>query len=271
MRERATREVPNSLSPRWQHIKRCNSVAKGRRYYGRPGLEVFRCPATVSQISGEVLRIFQSTEGSLSAKLHITISRFDVREVGACPRPCVRACVWTLLCHRVHSVLVPLALDKGIGDVRGCSLWLVWVGLTIWIHGTVITTVCSLSLFLTHFLAVRPPPCLVWHSLPIVQSSHFLIPFLSPAFVLTGCAWLSREYLQITTTGERVLPFVSIVAWPDLLDENGIVRSIQIEVREAYRRGDVHFRSDFIPSFAEFTRRTVWLKFYRSIFLFYTG
>lgn len=30
-------------------------------------------------ISREVLRIFQSTEGSLSAKLHITISRFDVR------------------------------------------------------------------------------------------------------------------------------------------------------------------------------------------------
>lgn len=50
-----------------------------------------------------------------------------------------------LPCHYVHSVLVPLALDKGIGDVRGCSLWLVWVGLTIWIHGTVITTVLPLS------------------------------------------------------------------------------------------------------------------------------
>lgn len=47
----------------------------GRVITERPsGLEDFRCPATVSRISGEVLRIFQSTEGSLSAKLHITIS-----------------------------------------------------------------------------------------------------------------------------------------------------------------------------------------------------
>jgi len=210
------------LSLRGQHIKRCNSVAlfdEGWRYYGR--LEVFRCPATVTRISGEVLRIFQSTEGSLSAKLHITISRFDVREVGACSRPCVRACE-TLPCHRVHSVLVPLALDKGIGDVRGCSLWLVWVGLTIWIHGTVITTVLPLSLSNSLSRGPSSSPS-AWHSLPIVQSSHFLIPFLSLAYVLTGRAWLSGEYLQITTTGERVLPFVSIVAWPDLLDENGIV------------------------------------------------
>lgn len=37
--------------------------------------------------------------------------------------------------------MLPVALDKGIGRARGCcSLWLVWVRLTIWIHGTVITT-----------------------------------------------------------------------------------------------------------------------------------
>lgn len=93
---------------------------------------------------------------SLSAKLHITISRFDVRETGE--NACLRACEHVALpCHRVHAALVPLALDKGIGDVRGV-LVVIGVGRVDHLN----TRHCNhdrvLFLFLTHFLAVRPFP-----------------------------------------------------------------------------------------------------------------
>lgn len=182
------------------------------------------------------------------AYYHFSIRRARGRCVLASVRTCVRACV------RVNTPVSPGTLGVSPFGIRqgyrGCSGVLVVIGVGRTDHLN--TRHCnhdrasslSLSNSLSRGASFSPP---TWHSLPIVQSSHFLIPFLSPASILTGRAWLSGEYLQITTTGERVLPFVSIVAWPDLLDENGIVPSIQIEVREAYRRGAVHFRSDFLP------------------------
>jgi len=118
------RVIPNSLSPQGQQIKQCNSVAlfdEGRRYYGKPG------SFDVLQRSVRSLgRSFEFSSRHDGGKLvgQVAYYHFSIRRTrGRCvlSRPSVRACE-TLLCRRVHSVLVPLALDKGIGDVRGCSL-----------------------------------------------------------------------------------------------------------------------------------------------------
>lgn len=99
------RKISSSLFS--QHVStRCRRAFRRRAcYYGRPEPRGLRYPATVSRISGEILRIFQSTEGSLSAKLHITISRFDIREAGACLRACEHvARSRTSVSHRGYTV-----------------------------------------------------------------------------------------------------------------------------------------------------------------------
>lgn len=181
---------------RWHVISRGGKLASFNRrtkagprpgcgYYERaeerrgPGVFSMSCNQFAARrISREVLRIFQSTEGSLSAKLHITISRFDVREMR---RGGSAGCVG--IHTRTHPLspfalyiacVLPVALDKGIGRARGCcSLWLVWVRLTIWIHGTVITTPPLPPSFwsLSFHLALPPQP---WHSLCLSRSHRAL-------------------------------------------------------------------------------------------------
>lgn len=119
-----------SLFPRGQHIKRCNSVAlldEGSVITGRPGLEVLRCPATVRPDLWGGPSNFPVDGGKVVGQ--VAYYHFSIRRASGTVRACLRAmCVNGVAharappCHRVHSLLVPLALDKGIGDVRGCSL-----------------------------------------------------------------------------------------------------------------------------------------------------
>lgn len=102
----------------------------------------------------------------------------------------------------------------------------------------------ALSLFLTHFLAaVLPAGLTLLARRTVIALPHPPPPRSSSSRPdARGCPGNTSRLLPPVS----VLPFVSIVAWPVLLDENGIVPSIQIEVREIYRRehGDVYFRSN---------------------------
>lgn len=85
-------------------------------------------------ISREVLRIFQSTEGSLSAKLHITISRFDVRGEDA-GEASVRRHTYTHAhplsrIRPVYSGVSPCGIRQGYRGCSGVLLVVIGVGPT---------------------------------------------------------------------------------------------------------------------------------------------
>jgi len=207
-----------SLFPRRQHIKRRNSVAlsdEGRVITARPGLSrSFDVLQRSARISGEVLRIFQSTEGSLSAKLHITISRFDVRTLR-----CVLA--RSLACVRVNGVgrararprvtgytlaVSPFGIRQGY---RGCSgvLVVIGVGRADHLNTRHRNHDRAPSLFLAHFLAgVLPPPPAPPAGLTLTCPSYGHRAS-SPSLPDRTRAWLSGEYLQITTSERPPIRF----------------------------------------------------------------
>lgn len=124
---RATREVPNSLSPRGQHIKRCNSVAFRRRASllrkaGTRGLPM-SCNGQPDLWGGP--SNFPVDGGKLVGQ--VAYYHFSIRRArGWCVLASVRACV------RVNTPVSPgtLAVSPfGIRQgYRGCSGMLVVIG-----------------------------------------------------------------------------------------------------------------------------------------------
>lgn len=166
---------------------RFTSGARFCGYYERAELGVFRCPATFAGRSPGRSFEFSSRRREAcrpSCILPFLDSTCEERTPGR--RRCVGTRTHTHTLFRVFvlctAALVPVALDKGIGDARGCcSLWLVWVRLTIWIHGTVITTLRHLS----HSLSLSakafshspsPLPPQAWHSLCLSHSHRAFSP-----------------------------------------------------------------------------------------------
>lgn len=120
-----------SIAERWPRPG-CGYYERAEERRG-PGVFSMSCNQFAARrISREVLRIFQSTEGSLSAKLHITISRFDVREER---RGGSAGCVGTRThahppSHCTSPVYAPCGIRQGYRACSGVLLVVIGVGPT---------------------------------------------------------------------------------------------------------------------------------------------
>lgn len=164
-------------------------------------------------ISGEVLRIFQSTEGSLSAKLHITISRFDVRGTARHRRV---AGTHTRPPLSLYSGVSPSGIRQGYRGCSGVLLVVIGVGRTDHLN----TRHCNHD---------SPPPRLALSrcSLPQADTLFAYRTVIAPSHPRASRASPSGEYLQIASRRPTSSPFVSIVASSDLRED--IARISQAE------------------------------------------